>query len=154
MALRFAPSVQPLLHNMIAPPWLERLAVLIGIFLLAFIPLAIVSGRLSAKVKSSVAGPVDRLLGRVFGVARGMVIVGIAYIAFGALVPEKNYPATLTNARLFPLIRDTGEVLRSLMPAESAIFANGNSASGYGANARGALEIIASANGGSDSSSR
>ena len=133
LALRFTPSVQPLLHDMIAPPWLEKLAVLFGIFLLVFVPLAIVSRWLSGKVKSSVAGPVDRLLGVVFGIGRGMVIVAIAYIAFAALVPLKNHPQMLTKARLFPLIRNTSEVLRSLVPAEAAIFSSGNSASGYGA---------------------
>ena len=154
VALRFTPSVQPLLHGVITPPWLERAAVLAGIFLLVFIPLAILSGRLSAKVKSSMAGTVDRMLGLIFGVGRGLLIVGVAYIAFGALVPPKNYPATLTKARLFPVIRTTGEMLRALVPDETAVLPSGNSASGYGANGLHKLERLFQAPGGSSSSSR
>jgi membrane protein required for colicin V production len=136
---------------------------MIGIFLLTFIPLAILSGRLSAKVKSSMAGSVDRLLGLVFGVARGLAIVGLAYIAFSALVPLKDHPQTLTKARLFPLVRTTSEVLRSLAPADIQVLEGESSASSdadasgrkaYGVNQASALERLFQANGGSGSSSR
>jgi membrane protein required for colicin V production len=140
LAFRLTPFVQPLLHNMIAPPWLERLAVIFGIFILVFIPLAIFSRWLSAKVKGSVANPVDCCLGLVFGICRGLVIVGIAYIAFAALVPLKNQPDTLTKARLFPLIRNASEMLRELVPKGGAIFSSESNAAGYGARGRGALD--------------
>jgi uncharacterized membrane protein required for colicin V production len=142
LAFRLTPFVQPFLNNMIAPPWLERLAVLFGIFILVFIPLAILSRWLSAKVKGSVANPVDCCLGLVFGICRGLVIVGIVYIAFAALVPLKNQPDTLTKARLFPLIRNTSEVLRELVPIGGALFSTGNSAAAYGAGGRRALDTM------------
>ena len=58
----------------------------------------------------------DRVLGLVFGVFRGLVIVGIAYIAFAGLVPSRDHPDALTQARLFPLIRETSEVLLGMAP--------------------------------------
>src|SRR4051812_26120910 len=63
VALRFTPVFQPLLNGVISPPWLERAAVFIGTFLLVFIPLSIMSHRLSEMVKKSEIGPVDRTLG-------------------------------------------------------------------------------------------
>ena len=162
-ALRLTPIIQPLLHGAIAPPWLEQVAVLIGTFLVTFIPLAILSGRLSAKVKSSMAGSVDRLLGLVFGVARGLAIVGLAYIAFSALVPLRDHPQTLTKARLFPLVRTTSEVLRSLAPDGIQVLERDSQASpdrndggrkAYGVNQASTLERLFQANGGSGSSSR
>ncbi|HXJ02742.1 MAG TPA: CvpA family protein, partial [Micropepsaceae bacterium] len=146
--------LQPLLGGVITPFWLERLAVLLGTFLIVFIPLAIISRRLSARVKSSAAGPVDRVLGLIFGVGRGLVIVGIVYIAFSALVPAKNHPQTLTKARLLPVIRTTSEVLRELVPAKDWIFADKNDGSTYGADRPGALERLFQAHGGSGSSPR
>ena len=154
VAVRAAPALQPLLGGAITPFWLERVAVLLGIFLIVFIPLVIISRRLSARVKSSAAGPVDRVLGLVFGIGRGLVIVGLVYIAFSALVPIKNHPEILTKARLFPVIRTTSEVLRELVPAEDWVFANKNNASGYGADRPGALDRLFQAHGGSGSSSR
>jgi membrane protein required for colicin V production len=116
VALRFTPVFRPLLLGYISPPWLEWITVFIGTFLLVFIPLSILSHRLAEIVKKSEIGPIDRSLGFVFGIGRGLVIVGFAYIAFAALVPLRDHPQTLTKARLFPVIRNTSDVLRSLVP--------------------------------------
>ena len=121
VALRFTPMFQPLLHGVISPAWLEYIVVFIGTFLLMFIPLSILNHRLTEMVKKSDVGPVDRVLGLVFGAGRGLVIVGVAYIAFAAMVPLRDHPQTLTKARLFPLIRQTSEVLLGLVPGERAI---------------------------------
>ncbi|HEX3484543.1 MAG TPA: CvpA family protein [Micropepsaceae bacterium] len=154
VALRFAPSLQPFLDGAIKPFWLERVAVVVGTFLLVFIPLAMVSRRLSAKVKKSAAGPADRMLGLLFGVARGLAIVGLVYMAFSALVPLKNHPQTLTKARLFPVIRTTTEVLRELVPIKDGYFANKNSDSAYGADSPGALDRLFPAHSRSGSASQ
>ena len=119
IALRFTPTFQPLLREMISPSWLEYIVVFIGTFLLMFIPLSILNHRLSEAVKKSDIGPVDRVLGLVFGVFRGLVIVGLAYIAFAAMVPLRDYPETLTRATTFPLIRQTSEVLLGLAPGNA-----------------------------------
>ncbi len=78
IALRFTPLFQPLLRDYISPPWLEWIAVFVATFLIVFIPLSIMSHRLSEQVKKSEIGPIDRTLGAVFGLARGLVIVGFA----------------------------------------------------------------------------
>jgi membrane protein required for colicin V production len=119
IALRFTPTFQPLLREMISPSWLEYIVVFIGTFLLMFIPLSILNHRLSEAVKKSDIGPVDRVLGLVFGVFRGLVIVGLAYIAFAAMVPLRDHPEALTKARTFPLIRQTSEVLLGLAPGRA-----------------------------------
>jgi membrane protein required for colicin V production len=119
VALRFTPTFQPLLREMISPPWLEYVVVFIGTFLLMFIPLSILNHRLAEMVKKSEIGPIDRVLGLVFGVFRGLVIVGLAYIAFAAMVPLRDHPESLTRARLFPLIRQTSEVLLGLAPGNA-----------------------------------
>ena len=172
VALRFTPVFRPLVSGFIHPPWLEWAAVFVGTFLIVFIPLSIMSHRLSEIVRKSDIGPVDRTLGLVFGAARGLVIVGLAYLAFGALVPEQDRPETLTKARLFPLIANTGDVLLSLAPQGGAGIlgltprASAGEASGanaanrapalkaYGAAGKSALDRLFETNGESDSSSR
>src|SRR5215469_13311654 len=154
IAFRFSPVFRPLISEAISPVWLQWLVVFVGTFLLVFIPLSIMSHRLSELVKKSEIGPVDRTLGLVFGIARGLVIVGLAYIAFGALVPAKDHPQTLTKARLLPLIRNTSDVLRSLGPGKAREPAEAQQAEGaqqtgdveaaktYGAQDRGALDTL------------
>ena len=92
-ALRFTPTFQPLLKSVISPPWLEYIVVFVGTFLIVIIPLSIMAHRLSEMIKRSEIGPVDRSMGFVFGMARGLVIIGLAYIAFAALVPQPDRPA-------------------------------------------------------------
>src|SRR5215471_3063477 len=116
VGLRFASTFQPLVAGIISPSWLAWIAAFVGIFLIVFIPLSIFSHRLSEMVKRSEIGPVDRALGLVFGLGRGLVIIGLGYIAFAALVPASDRPEQLTKARLFPLIQNTSEVLLDLVP--------------------------------------
>ena len=59
------------------------------------------SHRFSQSVKNSPIGPLDRALGIAFGVVRGLVIVGLAYLAFTYFVPIRNQPA-LAYARPAP----------------------------------------------------
>jgi membrane protein required for colicin V production len=167
IALRFTPLFQPLLRDMISPPWLEWIAVFVGTFLIVFIPLSIFSHRVSEQVKKSEIGPIDRTLGFVFGLARGLVIVGFGYIAFSALVPVRDHPDTLTKARLYPLIRNTSEVLRSLTPQEASNAKGADTpqdakapppqttpAKTYGADDRSALDRLFQTNGGEPTPAR
>jgi membrane protein required for colicin V production len=152
VALRFAPVFQPLLRGVITPPWLAYILVLVGTFFVVFVPLSIFSHRLSEVVKKSEAGAVDRALGLVFGIGRGLVIVGLGYIAFASLVPIKDHPAALTQAKLFPLIRNTSEVLLDLVPGADKVAGldqgKGDQAQGravaktYGASDRSALDNL------------
>jgi membrane protein required for colicin V production len=118
VALRVTPSFQPLLRETISPPWLEYLVVFAGIFLLIFIPMSILSHRFAEAVKKSEIGPVDRTLGFVFGIGRGIVLVGAAYIAFSSFMPPAQQPESLTHAQLFPVVRDTSKMLLELVPGE------------------------------------
>ena len=120
VALRVTPMFQPLLREVISPPWLEYIVVFIGTFLLLFIPLSILNHRVSEMVQKSEIAPVDRIMGFIFGAGRGLVIVGIAYIAFSALVPPQDQPASLSRARLFPVIQQTSDVLLNLAPSRGA----------------------------------
>ena len=157
-ALRFTPVFQPMLRDYISPLWLEWVVVFLGTFLIVFIPLSIISHRLSQVMKKSALGPMDRALGFVFGVGRGVVIVGLSYLAFSAFVPAKNHPDTLTKARLYPLILSTSEVLRSLSPPseedannlKSATNGSSQSATSraYGADDRSALDRLFETSGG------
>lgn len=121
IALRFTPTFQPLVRSAIETPWLQYVTVFICTFLLVFIPLSIMAHRFSESVRRSEVGAVDRTLGFVFGIGRGLVIVGVAYIAFAALVPLRDHPQALTRARLFPLILNTSDVLLSLVPGTTEL---------------------------------
>jgi membrane protein required for colicin V production len=121
--LYFGPYVIPLMRSMVGEMWLASLLAYSAVFLAVFIPFAFISHRFSQTVKSSPIGPLDRAAGVAFGVVRGLVIVGLAYLAFTYFVPIKNHPAWVRDARLLPLVQDTSQVLLSVVPDHPDEFA-------------------------------
>ena len=159
VALRLSPVFQPMLAGIVEPPLLAWIAAFVGTFIVVLVPLSILTHRFSEIVKRSEIGPVDRMLGFVFGIGRGLVIVGLAYIAFASLVPPENHPPSLTGARLFPLIQNSSEVLLSMVPGTGSeggtvSQGDGEASKTYGAEDRGALDRLFEATGRSQSSSR
>jgi membrane protein required for colicin V production len=113
-AVVLAPLLKPLAHAVVGPDWLAYGLSLVALFLVLLIPLSFVSFRISESVQGSPIGPLDRSLGFVFGVGRGLVLVGAGYLVFTMLAQPKDHPEWVRNARLLPVIRGTADVLRSL----------------------------------------
>jgi membrane protein required for colicin V production len=90
------------------------------VFLVVLIPLSIATSRLAQGVQHSPVGFIDRVLGIAFGVVRGVVVLGLAYLVFTAFVPIRSQPKWLTTARTLPLIQSSSEVLLSLVPNSHA----------------------------------
>jgi len=159
-AIRLTPIFQPMLAGIVEPSWLAWIAVFVGTFLIVLVPLSIMTHRFAELVKRSEIGAIDRALGFVFGVGRGLVIVGLAYIAYASFVPLESQSATVTEARLFPLIQNSSEVLLSLVPesgSEGGTVSQGepqDEAKTYGATDRGALDRLFEATGRNQGSSR
>jgi membrane protein required for colicin V production len=160
VGLRLAPVFQPMLAGIIEPPWLAWVAVFVGTFIIVLVPLSIMTHRFAEIVKRSEIGAIDRALGFVFGIGRGLVIVGLAYIAYASFVPLESQSATVTGARLFPIIQNSSEVLLSLVPGTAneggtvSQDKDQEQAKTYGAQERSALDRLFEATGRSQDSSR
>lgn len=117
--LYFGPWLIPMARSMISQQWLAPAAAYAGVFLVVFIPLSFMIHRFSQTVKNSSIGPLDRGLGIAFGVVRGLVIVGLAYLAFTYFTPVRQQPDWLLNARTLPLMQSTAEVMLSAVPNQN-----------------------------------
>ena len=113
--LYFAPSAVPLLNGMFSPV-VATLAAYIGVFLIVLIPLSFVSYRFAQGVQASALGTLDRSMGAVFGIIRGLILIAMAYLLFTLIVPVKKQPYWIADAWTLPLVQDTGDVLLSLVP--------------------------------------
>jgi uncharacterized membrane protein required for colicin V production len=114
--LYFGPYVIPLTRDMVSQPWLASVLAYAAVFLAVFIPFAFMSHRFSESVKHSAIGPLDRAAGVAFGVVRGLVVVGLAYLAFTYFVPIRQQPHWVTEAQLLPVVQSTADVLLSVVP--------------------------------------
>ncbi|MBC8338511.1 MAG: CvpA family protein [Rhodospirillales bacterium] len=86
------------------------------IFVTALVILSLMTRRISKVVKSSALSAIDRSLGFLFGLARGALIVVVAYIGLGMFYPEDDQPGWIREARSLELIKPGAVLLASLIP--------------------------------------
>jgi membrane protein required for colicin V production len=86
------------------------------VFLLPLIALKVATVALARRVRGSGLGPFDRIAGAVFGVARGLLIVCLAYLGLSLLIEPGDHPRWVRDARTLPYVRDGVTLLRGLVP--------------------------------------
>jgi membrane protein required for colicin V production len=96
--------------------WIVKGVVVGGVFLATLIIVSIFTVKLSDKILDSRIGALDRSLGFLFGLARGLIIVVVAFVFFNWLVPQKSQPEAIKNARSRVVLQGTGDWLESLLP--------------------------------------
>jgi membrane protein required for colicin V production len=89
-----------------------------GVFLGTLLIVSIVTIKISDAILDSRVGALDRTLGFLFGLARGLVIVVVAYIFFDWLVPARSQPDWVKNAKSLVVLKKTGDTLISMLPED------------------------------------
>jgi membrane protein required for colicin V production len=87
-----------------------------AIFLVSLIIVSVITMKISDFVMDSPVGVLDRLLGFVFGAARGLLLLVVAVIFFNWLVDEPNRPAWVTTAQSYPELSRLGDRLIAAIP--------------------------------------
>lgn len=115
-----APELVGFAGQYLQPDIVAKIAVGGGVFLIVLIIVSLISVKLSDVVVDSAAGAFDRTLGFLYGLARGLVLVVIAYLFYGWLIPVDRQEDWVKNARSLPIIQSVGEVILSLVPPDIA----------------------------------
>ena len=76
----------------------------VGLFVVTMVAMSLVNGAISRRVKMSSLNTLDSSLGFLFGLARGALIICIAYLVMVIFVPPEVQPITVHEARALPLI--------------------------------------------------
>ena len=87
-----------------------------GVFLATLLIVSIITARISDMVLDSRVGALDRTLGFLFGLGRGLVIVVVAFLFFAWLVPDRSQPDWVRNAKSKLVLQNTGQWLMSMLP--------------------------------------
>ncbi|ABD87837.1 CvpA family protein [Rhodopseudomonas palustris] len=90
--------------------------VIAGVFIGTLVIVSIITVRISDMILDSRIGALDRTLGFLFGLARGLLIVVVAYQFFIWLVPDKQRPDWVTAAKSRTVLQGTGDWLMALLP--------------------------------------
>jgi membrane protein required for colicin V production len=112
-AWKFGPVVEPHLGGLLADPnvaqWVGRLVVLVLVLLVGWL----VGMLLSFFTRSLGLGVMDRVLGVLFGIVRGMVLVGL--ITIGAELLHLNHEEWWSRSKLVPYGETVGDWLRAMV---------------------------------------
>ncbi len=89
-----------------------------AVFVVSLIILMISSRWVSALVRASPIGGIDRTLGLVFGLARGAVLLVLAYIIAGMVVQVDRWPDAVLQARSLPFVYQGAKWAVEKIPAD------------------------------------
>lgn len=86
------------------------------LFLGTLLIASIITARISDLVLDSRIGALDRTLGFMFGLARGLLLMVIALLFFNWLAKPEQVPPWVANAKSLPALRGAGEWLKAQLP--------------------------------------
>jgi membrane protein required for colicin V production len=124
VGLYLAPLVAPLVAEI---PWLGQkladscLILMIAAFslavALALLVLAVFTPIFASVILESALGPVDRVLGFLFGIARGLLLVAVAYLVYQNFAGGEDIPA-LQDAASRGVFEEAAELIDQHRPRE------------------------------------
>jgi membrane protein required for colicin V production len=97
-------------------PTLVQIGLAIVAFLLVLVLMYLFTGRMADRVLDSRIGMIDRMLGFLFGVLRGALLVVILFAFWVKFFPiPKEQEASLTNARSLPYVQRASDALSAAL---------------------------------------
>jgi len=103
-------------RSLIDTPMLADATLIAAVFITSLIVFSLLTANISERVLDSRVGAIDRTLGFVYGIVRGLILVVIAYLIVGQIVDPHNLPRWVTQARSLSLIESTGDTIKSFLP--------------------------------------
>lgn len=86
------------------------------VFVIVVIAISVLSHFISGAVKAMGLGPIDRTLGVLFGVARGIVLLGLFYLPFHLMMNKDTKQDLFKDSRTHYFIEDVSEALVGFLP--------------------------------------
>ena len=100
------PYVQPFADRFLPKGPVANIAAGSVVFIVALVILHIIARTLAARVKHSPLSPVDRTLGLLFGIARGLILACITYVALAWFMPAGEHrPRWFAESRTLPYLQ-------------------------------------------------
>jgi membrane protein required for colicin V production len=110
--------VLPHVTEWIGDPLISALATGTGIFVVALTLLTLISMVAVKRAEESHLSVLDRSLGFVFGLVRGVLVVCLIYLVYTLMAPVEEHPEWLREAKLTPLVAEGAEIMLALAPEE------------------------------------
>lgn len=112
------PKALPVVQGYLSNDIVAKAVTIGGIFLGTLILVAVITIKISDMVLDSRIGALDRTLGFLFGLGRGLIIVVVAYLFFDWLVPDRSKPEWVMKAKSKIVLSSTGDWLKAQLPED------------------------------------
>lgn len=117
LAIFGLPLFGPIVRGIVRPDWLGTAASLVLVFIVAFVALRLIGAAIARQVQSTqMLGLLDRSLGLLIGLGRGLIVLGALFLMFNAATPLDLRPQWITGAQTWPLAAGMGGILEELAP--------------------------------------
>ena len=110
------PYAQPYARALIGVKGVADAAAGVVLFIVALLILTLLSHVISGRVKESALGAMDRGLGFLFGLARGALLICVAYIVANWIWENEDLTALIGQPRTMPYVQDGADLLRQVIP--------------------------------------
>lgn len=111
------PVFGPIVRGVVNPAWLGTAVSLVLVFVVAFVALRLIGAGIARQVQNTrMVGFLDRSLGLLIGLGRGLIVLGALYLMFNAATPLDLRPKWITEARTWPVASNMGWLLQQLAP--------------------------------------
>src|SRR3954471_1619069 len=104
--------LEPYIHK----PLLSQGAAGFGLFIVSLVVLTMMTGILARMIHATAFSPIDRTLGFVFGLARGVFLVCAAYLLVAMALPPTDWPPWLRDAKSGPYLSEGADLLKGFLP--------------------------------------
>ena len=112
------PHVSPIALKLVKSKTIADIGSGIVIFLVVLVICGLITHALTRRLPSGTFGFVDSVLGLIFGLARGALLVALAYLLLNVAFKSDNLPPWVTEAKTKPYLDQGSDILKRLNPEE------------------------------------
>ncbi len=120
VTLYVLPLARPFTRQYITEHLMADFVTGLVVFVISLFVFSLLAGAISQRVQDSAVGALDRSLGFLFGVARGIVVLALAYLVMLQFVAPDRHPDWINQARALPSLQWSANLLHDLAPTEIA----------------------------------
>jgi membrane protein required for colicin V production len=111
----------PMTRHIVHTGWAAVMVALVIVFLIAYIALRLLGGRLAKGVQQAQGlGALDRSIGVGIGLVRALVVLGVFSLVYTTATPQARRPQWIEHSALYPLSAESGKVLMAFAPKTEA----------------------------------
>ena len=116
ITLQGHPFVFPIIVEIVQPDFMASVITYAALGILSLIVLKFLAGLIGRTIKESHIGALDRGLGALFGIVRGMLIISFVYLLTTPFFSADEYPDMFMEAKSRPLVEYGASMLNSMNP--------------------------------------